>query len=160
MKTSRIPTLSVPVLTACLMAFTILFLPASASASQRTGKLRITKECSQYTGLPGSFCTIIRSNLSAIPAGSQVLYDQAPGVPAGLLDSNVVLDAGNGDRAFGRCSLDGLTNLGLCTFSDGTGKLAGFHARVEVSPAASPAAAFHWRGTYGFADTDKEHGDK
>jgi hypothetical protein len=162
MKIQRVESLSLslPILAAYLVALTILLVPASASASRRNGKLRITKECSHYTGLPGSVCTITRSNLSVIPAGSQVFYDQAAGVPAGLLDSNVVLDAGNGDRAFGRCSLDGVTNRGLCTFSDGTGKLAGFHARVEVSPASAPPAGYHWRGTYGFAEADKEHGDR
>lgn len=156
MKISRIQTLSASTLAACLITLTILLLPDSASASERSGNLRIAKECSQYTGMAGSFCTITHSNLGAIPAGSQVFYDQAAGVPAGLLDSNVVLDAGNGDRAFGRCSLDGVTNLGLCTFSDGTGKLAGFHARVEVSPASAPT--YRWRGTYFFNDPDKREG--
>jgi hypothetical protein len=158
MKISRIQTLSASTLAACFITLTILLVPALASASGRSGNLRITKECSQYTGMAGSFCTITRSNLGAIPAGSQVFYDQAAGVPAGLLDSNVVLDAGNGDRAFGRCSLDGVTNLGLCTFSDGTGKLAGFHARVDVSPASVPV--YHWRGSYYFKETDKENGDR
>lgn len=159
MKTSRIQALPIPTLAAGLISLTLLLVP-SASASERNGQLRITKECSQYTGLAGSYCTIIHSNLNAIPAGSQVLYDQAFGVPAGLLDSNVVLDAGAGNRAFGRCTLDGVTNLGLCTFSDGTGKLAGFHARVDVSPTSQPAAAYHWRGTYRFAEEGKEHNDR
>ena len=43
-------------------------------------------------------------------------------IPAGMLDSNVVLDAGNGNRAVGRCTLDLVTGLGLCTFSDGPRK--------------------------------------
>ena len=127
MKTFRVQTPSVPMLAACLVALTALLGPAAArSASERSGKLRVTKECSEYTGLPGSFCTITSSNLAAIPVGSKVFYDQAAGIPAGVLDSNVVLDAGNGNRAVGRCTLDGATNLGFCTFSDGTGELAGF----------------------------------
>ena len=81
----------------------------------------------------GSFCTITSSNLSRILVGSTIVYDQAAGIPAGMLDSNVVLDAGNGNRAVGRCTLDFSTGLGLCTFSDGTGRFAGFQARVEVS---------------------------
>ena len=104
----------------------------SASDDQRERPLHLTKECSSYTGLAGSFCTVTSSNLSAIHVGSKVFYDQAAGTPMGLLDSNVVIDAGDGNRAVGRCTLDLSTNLGLCTFSDGTGGLAGFQARVEV----------------------------
>jgi hypothetical protein len=98
-------------------------------------------------------------NLAAIPAGSKVLYDQAAGIPAGLLDSNVVLDAGNGNRAVGRCTLDGVTSLGICTFSDGTGELAGFTARVNVSPFPSDLINHHWRGIYSFTEPG-EHGDR
>jgi hypothetical protein len=152
MKICRIQTLFVPVLVTGLVALTLALGPATVSASsERNGRLHVIKECSEYTGLPGSFCTITYSNLAAIPVGSKVLYDQAPGIPAGVLDSNVVLDAGNGNRAVGRCTLDLLTNLGLCTFSDGTGVFAGFHARVAVSSAGS--VNYHWRGTYGFAET-------
>ena len=79
--------------------------PVSAS-SERRGELHLTKECSQYTGLPGSFCTFTKSNLAAIKRGSRVFYDQADGIPTGMLDSNVVLDAGSGNRAVGRCTLD------------------------------------------------------
>jgi len=89
------------------------------------------------------------SNLAEIPSGSNIYYDQDPGIPAGLLDSNIVLDAGNGNRGLGRCTLDFASGLGLCTFSDGTGKLAGFTARVNVSFLGGTMWA--WNGTYGFS---------
>jgi len=114
-------------------------------------RLRITKECSQYTFEAGSFCTISGSNVPRIPVGSVVTYDQAAGIPAGLLDSNIILDAGGGNRAIGRCTLDLSNGLGLCTFSDGTGRLAGFHARIKVSPPAD-GLNWHWDGVYGFDD--------
>ena len=101
-----------------------------------------------YTGQAGSFCVITASNLPESKVGSKVLYDQAAGIPAGMLDSNVVLDAGNGDRAVGRCTLDLVSGIGLCTFSDGTGRLAGFHARVDVSSLGGRQWA--WDGTYRF----------
>src|SRR5258705_10646356 len=85
----------------------------SASSAQ-SGSLHVTKECSEFTGNPGTFCTITSSNLSAIKVGSRVYYDQAPGIPAGMLDSNVVLSVGTGDWATGRCTLDGNTGLGKC----------------------------------------------
>src|SRR6266850_1862504 len=106
---------------------------ASPERTRNPRNLQVTKECSEYTGGAGSFCTITSSNVRRIPVGTRVTYDQAAGIPTGLLDSNVVLDAGNGNRAVGRCTLDFATLLGLCTFSDGTGRFTGFHARVDVS---------------------------
>jgi hypothetical protein len=50
--------------------------------------------------------------------------------------------------AVGRCTLDFATGLGLCTFTDGTGQLAGFHARVDVS--ALGGRQWAWDGTYRF----------
>jgi hypothetical protein len=123
--------------------------PVSAS-SERSGELHVTKECSQYTGLAGSFCTFTKSNLAAIKVGSKVFYDQADGIPTGMLDSNVVVDSGGGNRAVGRCTLDDATNLGLCTFSDGTGQFAGFHARVKVDC----TSVCRWDGTYRFSSED------
>jgi len=123
---------------------------ASVSASSATnGQLHLAKECSEYTGQPGGFCTFTSSNLKQIPVLSKVYYDQAPGTPPGLLDSNVVLDATDGNRAVGRCTLDFSTGRGLCTFSDGTGDLTGFEARVDVD---CPGDGVHctWDGTYRF----------
>jgi hypothetical protein len=128
---------------------------ASVSASSERGRpLHVTKECSQYTGAAGSFCTITSSNLGRIKVGSRVYYDQAAGTPAGLLDSNVVLDAGNGNRAVGRCTLDLTSGLGLCTFSDGTGRFVGFNARVQVTPPSGSDDDWHWEGTYSFDSVD------
>lgn len=162
MKTIRTQTIFALFAIAGLAALTLSLGPgvASVAASGRSGKLHITKECSAYTGGPGSFCTITSSTLREIPAGSKVLYDQAAGIPAGLLDSNVVLDAGNGNRAVGRCTLDGATSLGICTFSDGTGELTGFSARVNVSPFPNDLVNYHWRGTYSFNEPGREQGDR
>jgi hypothetical protein len=124
---------------------------ASVSASDPLRRLHVTKECSQYTGAAGSFCTIASSNIPEIKIGAHVIYDQAAGIPAGMLDSNIVLDAGRGNRAVGRCTLDFATAVGVCTFSDGTGKLAGFHARVDVSSLGMDAQGrpiWAWNGTY------------
>jgi hypothetical protein len=126
---------------------------AVSASSAQNGNLHVTKECSEFTGLAGSFCTITSSNLAAIKVGSRVYYDQAPGIPAGMLDSNVILSVGTGDWATGRCTLDGNTGLGICQFTDGVGELTGFHARVNVSATGGPN--FAWEGRYGFRP---EHG--
>lgn len=126
---------------------------AGLSASPERGrKLHITKECSEFTGAAGSWCTITASNIGRLPIGTRVFYSQAAGVPKGLLDSNVVLDAGNGNRAVGRCTLDLATGLGLCTFYDGTGRLAGFEARVNVT--CPPGIFCDWDGTFDFDRRD------
>ena len=90
------------------------------------GDLHVTKECSEYTGLAGGYCTITSSNLAAIKVGSKVFYDQAAGTPPGLLDSNVILDAGAGNRAVGHCTLD-LRPISDC-------------ARSRTGPGSSPGS--------------------
>ena len=123
---------------------------SASSAKERNQRhLHVTKECSEWTGAAGGFCTITSSNLAAIEVGSKVFYDQAAGIPTGLLDSDVVLDAGTGTRAVGHCTLDLGTGLGLCTFSDGTGQFTGFHARVDVTP-PTDGVNWHWDGTYSY----------
>ena len=114
----------------------------------RNGHLHIQKDCTGYAGNAGDHCTVTLSNFAKLPTGSHIFYDQAAGVPAGMLDSNIVLDAGRGNRAVGRCTLDFSTGLGLCTLSDGTGQLAGFTARVDVSYLGGTLWA--WNGTYSF----------
>jgi len=143
MKFKTMITIFVPVLVLILSVSGV----TTSAASGRNGNLHVTKECSTYTGGAGQFCTITSSNIAEIKAGSKVFYDQAAGTPTGMLDSNVILDAGDGNRAVGRCTLDLRTYKGLCTFSDGTGDLAEFRARVDVSLGAG---VFYWDGTYSF----------
>ena len=127
--------------------------PVSAS-SGRSGQLHIVKDCSAYNRMAGGTCKIVSSNLAEIPAGSLVHYTQAFGIlnPA-WLDSTVVLDAMNGNKAAGRCTVDfSLATPGVCTFEDGTGQLAGFTARVAVSTSPTPPADYALDGTYSFND--------
>ena len=118
----------------------------------RSGALHVDKACPDYHGHPGEFCTITASNLSEITPGAKVVYTQPAGIPAAMLDSNVLLEAGDGNRAIGRCTLDFATGRGLCTFSDGTGRFAGFQARVDVTPPGFDGDDWHWRGTYAFRE--------
>jgi len=145
----------VTAVTALTLAGICLTRLSASSDDQGGARIHITKECSQYTGAAGSFCTITSSSLPLIGAGSIVFYDQPAGIPKGLLDSNVVLDAGNGNRALGRCTLDLTSGLGRCTFSDGTGDLRGFQARFDVTP-PTDGVHWHWDGTYSFvSDSDR-----
>jgi hypothetical protein len=149
MKTTRVPLTFLG-----LLVGVAVLAPGTAPVSASLGKsgfLQVDKECSDYLGQPGQFCTITSSNISQIIPDAMVFYTQPIGVPEGLLDSNVVLDAGYGNRALGRCTVDLATGLGLCTFSDGTGSLAGFQARVDVTPPGFEGDDWHWRGTYAFS---------
>jgi hypothetical protein len=117
---------------------------AAADSEHRTRALHLTKECSQYTGLADSFCTITTSNVDAIAVGARVVYLQAAG--AASLDSDIVLVVGPGDYALGHVTLDFTTATGEITISGGTGPLTSFQAEAAVSALGGPNWA--WDGKY------------
>jgi hypothetical protein len=123
----------------------VLAVPALASAP-RAGILNVTKECSQYHGQAGEFCTITSSNLKAIPAGSKVVYASAAG--DGVLDSDLVVYTRGANAAYGHVVLDLTTFTGTVTFSGGTGQFKKFSASVAVSPLGGPN--FGWVGSYSY----------
>ena len=112
----------------------------------RSGELHLSKECSQYTGAAGDFCTITSSNVEEIVVGSRVVYQDAAG--EGTLDTDIVLDAGSGNQAMGHVVLDLVSDKGVVTFSDGAGSLAGFNGHADVSAQAD--GTWRWEGTYSF----------
>jgi hypothetical protein len=116
------------------------------AAMGRSGDLQCTKECSEYKGRAGDFCTITSSNLEEIQAGAKVIYAEAAGKDT--LDTDVVLDAGFGNTAKGHVVLDLAANKGTATFSGGTGKFVGFEAHADVT--ADSEGLWHWSGTYSF----------
>lgn len=133
--------------------------PAAAEEGQN-GQIHVQKVCpttgatATFTGLPGSYCTIIVSDVTAIPANTaRVYYDKPSLVPIGslgFLDSKVVVYVGPGNWAVGRCTVDFSNGLGLCTISDGTGTLAGFSARIDVRIDFAHGITY-WEGTYSFS---------
>ena len=124
-------------------------------AKPRSGPLHVTKECSEYNGSAGSFCTITSSNIKAIKPGMRVVYRQPLG--DGVLDSDIVLSSRRGPAAFGHVVLDLATARGRVTFSGGTGKFRGFRADVAVS--VDPSGVWHWNGTYSFARSNDDDDD-
>jgi hypothetical protein len=123
-----------------------------SSESSRSGALHVTKECSQYTGLAGGFCTITSSNLKQIEVGTKVFYAVASGPT--VLNSDVTLDPpGPGNNtAFGHVVLDLVARHGVVTISGGTGKFTWLEASVVVSHLGGPNWA--WDGTYSFSPRD------
>ena len=122
--------------------------PSWSASFPRSGDLHLTKECPEYTGLAGSFCTITASNLKEIEVGSRVIYASAAG--ATQVDSDIVIDPpGPGNNtAFGHVHLDRVTRTGVLTLSGGTGKFTWFQARVDISFVVRPV--WHLDGTYSF----------
>jgi len=122
-------------------------LAPGVAASPRSGDLRMTKECSEYTGQAGSFCTFTSSNIKAIDPGDRIVYARAAGLAS--LDTDVVVVAGPGNVAAGHCTLVFASLPGRCTFSGGTGKFTHFHASAAVS--VDTTGLWHWDGTYVFS---------
>ncbi|HTS73273.1 MAG TPA: hypothetical protein VMG74_06145 [Gaiellaceae bacterium] len=143
------------VLVVVAAAFSLAALAISASAAslqnrspQAAKAFHATKDCSGFTGLAGAFCTIRSSNVKALKVGSKIFYLQQEGKKA--LNSDTAIYAGPGNIAVGHCFLRFATGVGRCTISVGTGRLAGFHARVRVTADPSISKLWHWDGTYGF----------
>ena len=79
MKTTRVPLAILG-----LLIGTAILAPGNTSLSAsfgRSGFLRVEKECSEYKGQPGQFCTITSSNISEITPGSKVVYTQPARAP-------------------------------------------------------------------------------
>ena len=124
---------------------------ATGKSTARSGALHVTKECGQYHGQVGQFCTILSSNIPAIKPGTRVVY-LAP-LANGVLDADIVLTTGQGPEAFGHVVLSvAPPPHGTVTLSGGTGRFEGFQANVDVTVDAH--RIWHWDGTYSFADDE------
>ena len=122
---------------------------AGTTGAPRSGQLHVSKECSEFTGLPGGFCTITGSNLNGIDPGMKVIYLDPHFVSPNLISNLVVDGLGNND-AYGSVSLNVVTWIGSLTLSGGTGEFSGFHANITVdcTPSGSPCT---WDGPYNFS---------
>ena len=138
------------VLLACVLAGAFAVASSARNtASPRSGQLHVTKECSQYNGQVGSFCTILSSNIPQIKPGMRVVYLQALS-PDGSLNSDLILSRGHGSAAFGHVVLNATTSH--IALSGGRGAFTGFHADAAVSVDAY--GTWHWDGTYSFTGHD------
>lgn len=118
-----------------------------STVTAKSGTLHLTKECSEYTGEAGSFCTIDSSNFDAIPVGSKVVYAEAATAEGGL-DTDIVVNTPDGDIANGHVVLDGATQTGTVTLAGGTGELEKLEAQLVVAPLETPS--YSWDGPYSY----------
>jgi hypothetical protein len=113
---------------------------------------------------PGGYCLITQSSFKIL-FDAKVYYTAAV-VVGGVLTSPVTLRATDkrGSTATGQCTyhLPSSTEAGhgLCEYSSGTGKLAGFHATIEVGPPAAPGVrVYTLTGTYWFDRNEDDDSD-
>jgi hypothetical protein len=131
--------------TRAILAYTAASLPAAAGPALQP--LKVSKECSQYSGGVPSFCSITESSLAAIKPGSKILYYGPVTNNPAFSSNNVILDDGAGNTAAGNCIVDfGGGPAGFCAFYGGSGTLAGFQAIVKVTVDAKQIR--HWEGGY------------
>lgn len=113
--------------------------PPSPSATLPVGpnsaQIHLVKDCSEFTGVIPSYCTISGSDYAPIPIGAKVNYLGPLLIDPHFLSSNVLLDDERGNTATGYCMFDArpTEERGLCTFWDGSGALAGFTAIFVVT---------------------------
>jgi hypothetical protein len=131
-----------------VVAVAIMALAPAASATPRSGELHITKDCSDYRGQAGGFCTIRTSSLAAIPADSRIVYASA--IDGATLDTDISITVGPGNTAHGHCTLDFLALPGVCTLEGGSGKFTHLRAHVVVSPDPGTANLWHCDGVFAF----------
>src|SRR5262245_26745109 len=112
-------------------AITAMAIAPQASATPRSGDLRITKDCIGYEGRAGQTCTITDSNVRALPKGTRIVY--ASDVVNGILDSDLRIESGPGNVAEGHVRLDLGALSGTVHLSGGTGKFEHFQANVTVA---------------------------
>ena len=124
---------------------------APASANARSGVMHVTKECSQYDGSAGAFCTITASNIHAIKPGAKVVYASAANAD-GTLDSDIVVDNGHGNRLFGHVTLN--ATIMHIWFAGGTGVFRHFTGSAVVT--VSSDGLWHWDGSYRFRSDEHE----
>ncbi len=130
------------------LGFSVSAASSQNQAPRGTKAFHATKDCSGFTGLVGAYCTIRSSNVKAVKVGSRIFYFQVASKTA--LDSDIVIYVGRGSVATGHCVMRYATGVGLCTISDGTGKLAGFQARLRTTADSSIPKLWNWDGTYSF----------
>ena len=118
-------------------------------APQKTKAFHATKDCS---GIQRARRRLLHDTgprtSRRLKAGSKIFYFQQASPTT--LDSDIVIYVKRGTVATGHCLLHLASGIGLCTISDGTGTLAGFHLRVRVTADTSTQKLWHWDGTYSF----------
>jgi hypothetical protein len=95
--------------------------------SPRAGTFHAQKNCDQYSGLAGGFCTLTVSTLKQIPVGTKVVYTDAATATALISGVTLVPPSPGNNAAFGHVDLNRVTRTGNVSFSGGTGDVPTLH---------------------------------
>jgi len=118
--------------------------------SPRAGTFHAHKNCAEYSGLAGGFCTLTESTLKQIPVGTKVVYASAATATALSSDLTLVPPNAGNSVAFGHVELNRVTRTGILTFSGGTGKFQHFSANVTIT--FLYPLNWAWDATYSFGN--------
>jgi hypothetical protein len=123
-------------------------MPVSASSPLQS--VHLVKDCTDFFS-GGNTSTITGSNIPAVvPLGSTISYN-GPVFNAVVLSMQVVIETPDGGTATGHCTWPlAVRDSGKCTFAQGTGSLARFHATLSVT--GGGGFFFNWDGTYEIID--------
>lgn len=132
-----------------VVAATVLTISACSAAADTHKPFKLDKTC-----VTGVGCTIVSSDLVAIPVGTLITY--TPIGDGSTRQKNATFTTNDGS-ASGFCDFnhDGKPLAAQCTFMSGTEALTGFHLVADVTltgEQGSPDAVWHWNGTYWFGD--------
>ncbi len=135
-------------MTRLFLSFVALaFVCGGSPARAESGTLHLTKECSEYSGKEGSFCTVTASNCPMIPIGSKIVYEKADLADGGS-DTDLMINTPTGDIGYGHVLLDGKTQTGVVILSGGSGQLSKLEGKLAVAPMDAPN--YSWDGPYSY----------
>jgi hypothetical protein len=132
-----------------VVAAAIIALSGCGSPTASPTPFTLDKTCVSETFV----CTVVSSDISRFPAGTEIAYTKIGDTSNGLLAASITVEGGT---TLGVCDFnyDGNPLTAKCTFTTGSGDLTGFHlaADVTVTDKDTPDAVWHWVGTYWFGD--------
>ena len=122
---------------------------AAAPAAATHKAFHLDKTC-----VAGVGCTIVSSDIDAIPVGTIIKYSAIG--DGSTKQKNATFTVGS-SSASGFCDFnhDGKPLAAQCTFLSGTGSLKGFHLIADVTLTGdgnTPDSVWHWDGTYWFGE--------
>ena len=130
---------SLMVVVAAIIAFSVLA-PSVAAGSNHHKAFHLTKTCESDV-----LCTVVSANFKPFRPGTDITYVNSDPWN-GLAYPTIKIRHGSTTGVCDWNQPEGPV-LAKCTFSTGTGRLAGFHLKVDVTLSGD---IWHWDGTYWF----------
>lgn len=158
---------SAAVVVTVLVASSALATSGRSNAEDGVHFLQASKTCTFPTTTPLIVC-VMTGDVPLLEGASVAYISNSPffAEPAapdgsangGRIDSDVRLStASPHSTAKGHCTFYNFTGTGLCTYSSGTGKLAGFHAVFVIGTIDATNSIYSVIGKYWFSSGDNSN---